>query len=110
MEESYDFGYGLLKEYWGKGIVTEASLLVIEQFKKDNISYITATHDINNPANGTVMRKIGMSYKYTYEEIWQPKNFLVQFRMYQLNLSCNENNTFMKYWNNSKVKKIESQL
>lgn len=29
--ESYDFGYGLKKEFWNKGIVTEASKAVIEQ-------------------------------------------------------------------------------
>ena len=33
--ESYDFGYGLKKEFWNKGIVTEASKAVIEQLKKD---------------------------------------------------------------------------
>lgn len=29
-----------------------------------------------------------MSYQYSYEELWQPKNFPVTFRMYQLNLSA----------------------
>ena len=32
------------------------------------------------------MRKIGMTYRYSYKEQWQPKNILVTFRMYQLNL------------------------
>lgn len=30
MNESYDFGYGLSKELWSKGIATEASKAVIE--------------------------------------------------------------------------------
>ena len=50
--DSYDFRYGLTKEFWHKGIVTEAGRAVIEQLKKDGIPYITATHDVNNPRSG----------------------------------------------------------
>lgn len=54
--------------------------------EKDSIPYITATHDVNNTRSGEVMRKLGMKCQYSYEEQWQPKDFLVTFRMYQLNL------------------------
>lgn len=37
MNESYDFGYGLSKEFWSKGIATEASKAVIEQLRKNDI-------------------------------------------------------------------------
>lgn len=74
IDESYDFGYALRKEFWGKGIATEAGRAVIEQLKKDSIPYITATHDIKNPKSGYVMQKLGMQYKYSYVEQWQPKN------------------------------------
>ena len=47
MEEHHDFGYGLRKEFWHKGIVTEAGKAVIEQVKKDGLPYITATHDLS---------------------------------------------------------------
>lgn len=98
-EEPHDFGYGLRKEFWHQGIVTEASKSVVAQVKKDGIPYITATHDRNNARSGNVMRKIGMKYCYSYEEQWQPKNIPVIFRMYQLNF--NADNTFVckKYWN-----------
>lgn len=66
MDESYDFGYGLSKEFWSKGIVTEASKAVIQQLKTDGIPYITATHDVNNPRSGEVMKKLGMKYQYSY--------------------------------------------
>ena len=59
---------------------------MIDILKQANIPYITATHDVNNPRSGKVMQAVGMEYKYSYEELWQPKNFLVTFRMYQLNL------------------------
>lgn len=97
-EDNHDFGYGLRKEFWHNGIVSEASRAVIEQVKKDGMVYITATHDINNPRSGNVMKSVGMSYKYSYEELWQPKNFLVTFRMYQLNFDGNEERVYKEYW------------
>ena len=84
MEEHHDFGYGLRKEFWHRGIATEAGGAVIAQVRKDGLPYITATHDRNNPRSGNVMRKLGMTYRYSYEELWQPKNFPVIFRIYQI--------------------------
>ena len=99
MDESHDFGYALCQEYWHKGIVTEASQALIEQLKNDDIPYITATHDRNNPRSGGVMRQIGMKYCYSYVEQWQPKNIPVTFRMYQLNLDEHKDRVYQKYWN-----------
>lgn len=56
MEEHHDFGYGLRKEFWHRGIATEAGGAVIAQVRKDGLPYITATHDRNNPRSGNVMR------------------------------------------------------
>lgn len=106
-DDSYDLGYGLRKEFWHKGIITEACKAVAEQLKKDGIPYITATHDVNNPRSGGVMQQIGMKYQYSYEEQVQPKDMLVTFRMYQLNLDGNENRVYRKYWDNSAVHFIE---
>ncbi len=108
--DSYDLGYGLLKEFWHKGIMTEASNLLIEQLGKTGIPYITATHDRNNLRSGGVMRQIGMKYCYSYEEQWQPKDFLVTFRMYQLNLDGSKDRVYKKYWNNSQRHFIEADL
>lgn len=110
MEEHHDFGYGLRKEFWHKGIVTEAGKAVVEQVKKDGLPYITATHDRNNPRSGNVMQKVGMTYQYSYEEQWQPKNYLVTFRMYQLNLDGNGSRVYKEYWNNSDVHFIEENV
>lgn len=99
IEEPHDFGYGLRKEFWHKGLVSEAGKAVIEQVKKDGLPYITATHDRNNPRSGNVMKACGMNYCYTYEEQWQPKDFPVFFRMYQLNFDENGERVYMKYWN-----------
>lgn len=94
--DSNDMGYALRKEFWHKGITSEACVAVIDRLRGVNFPFITATHDIHNPHSGEVMKKIGMSYRYSYEEQWQPKNILVTFRMYQLNLDGTER-TYTKY-------------
>ena len=98
MEEPHDFGYGLRKEFWHQGIVSEAAKAVVEQVKKDGLPYITATHDVNNPRSGNVMKKVGMKYCYSYEELWQPKGFFVTFRMYQLNFDGHDDFVYKKSW------------
>lgn len=110
ISDSYDLGYGLRKEFWHQGIVSEAAQALTEQLKKDGIPYITATHDINNPRSGSVMKRIGMEYKYSYEELWQPKNFLVTFRMYQLNLDGNKDRIYKKYWNTYEKHFVEENV
>ncbi|MDE6921187.1 MAG: GNAT family N-acetyltransferase [Lachnospiraceae bacterium] len=96
-DDSHDFGYAVRKEFWHRGIVTEAGRALIEQLRQDGIPYITATHDRNNPRSGGVMRQLGMRYCYSYEEQWQPKDFPVTFRMYQLNFDGQEDRIYQKY-------------
>ena len=110
MDESHDFGYALRKEFWHRVIAAEAGKALIEQLKKDGVPYITATHDKNNPRSGGVMRRLGMKYCYSYEEQWQPKDFLVTFRMYQLNFDGQEDRVCQKYWNHYKTHYVEDNL
>ena len=81
-----------------QGIVSEAVEAVIQQAKKDNLCYLTATHDIKNIHSGNVMKKVGMHYCYSYKEQWMPKNRPVIFRMYQINLD-GKKRIYQKYWN-----------
>ncbi|WP_275077575.1 GNAT family N-acetyltransferase [Clostridium botulinum] len=90
--------------------MTEASKAVIEQLKKDAIPYITATHDVKNSRSGAVMKKIGMTYQYSYEEQWQPKDILVTFRMYQLNFDEQKDRVYKEYWNKYPVHFIEKYV
>ena len=108
--EGHDFGYALRREFWHRGIAAEAARALVERLRADGIAYITATHDRNNPRSGGVMRRIGMKYCYTYEEQWQPKNFPVLFRMYQLNLDGREDRVYQKYWNLSSHHFIEADI
>lgn len=97
-DDSCDFGYGLRKDFWHKGIVTEACEAVVDRLREAGFIYITATHDVNNPRSGEVMKKVGMTYRYSYKELWQPKDILVTFRMYQLNFDGQEERLYQKYW------------
>ena len=40
MEEAHDLGYGLRKEFWNRGIVTEAAKTVIEQYWMITFLYV----------------------------------------------------------------------
>ena len=105
--ESHDFGYGLRKDFWHKGIITEAGRAVVEELRNSGMPFITATHDIKNPRSGEVMKKLGMIYQYYYEEQWQPKNIPVTFRMYQLNFDGENDRVYKKYWEQYPVHFIE---
>lgn len=106
-DDSHDLGYGLKKEFWKMGIMTEACRALIRKLKTTDLPYITATHDRKNPGSGRVMEKIGMIYQYSYEEQWQPKDILVIFRMYQLNFDGDPDRVYKKYWNKYPVHFIE---
>lgn len=108
-DESHDFGYGMRREFWQKGYMTEAGTAVVELLRKEEIPYITATHDVSNPRSGGVMRRLGMRYRYSYEEQWQPKDIPVIFRMYQLNLDGNDSRIYMGYWERSAVHFVERE-
>ena len=96
---SYDLGYGLCREYWHRGITSEAAACLLTHLRQQKtIPYITATHDVNNPHSGGVMRKIGMRYCYSYREQWQPKDISVVFRMYQCDLDGKEHPVYREYW------------
>lgn len=108
--DSRDLGYGLRSDFWRQGIAAEAGRAVVGQLKRDGVPFITATHDVDNPRSGKVMQQLGMRYQYSYEEQWQPKNLLVVFRLYQLNLDGNPNRVYQKYWEQSAVHFVETIL
>lgn len=78
-DDSHDLGYCVRKEFWHNGFCTESCRAVVDLLRRIGLPHITATHDVNNPRSGRVMQAIGMRYCYSYEELWQPKNFPVTF-------------------------------
>ena len=107
-EDSHDLGYAVLKDKQNRGYASEAVSEVLAYLKESGFDYVTATHDQNNPASGQVMRKCRMKYAYSYEEMWQPKNFAVVFDMYQINFDSSDF-VYMKYWNQSENHWIEKK-
>lgn len=97
-DDSHDLGYGLLPPWQNQGVITEAAAAVIKEMASHHWQYVTATHDIKNPASGRVMEKLGLSYRYSYNEQWQPKNKRVTFRLYQKNFH-QQDWTYQGYWN-----------
>ena len=89
---------GLRRDFWHRGIVTEAARAVVERVRADGMPYLTATHDVNNPRSGAVMKRLGMRYAYSYVEQWQPKNIRVTFRLYQLNMDGEQDRVYRAYW------------
>lgn len=63
ISRSCDIGYTLSKDYWNKGIATEATKEII-RFLINDIGFvkISAYHDIDNPASGRVLQKCGMKF------------------------------------------------
>ena len=58
---SAEVGYSLSREYWNRGIMSEAlSAVLNEGFMDLNLHRIEAQHEVDNPASGRVMEKCGM--------------------------------------------------
>lgn len=71
--------------------------------------FVTAIHDRENPA-ARVMQKLGMAYRYSYREQWQPKNIPVVFRLYQLNLDGDNTRVYRAYWDKFPEHFVEAEL
>ncbi len=59
-------GYCIGRKYWHKGVTTEAFNRVIKfLFEEVGLNRIEATHDVNNPHSGGVIKKCGLKYEGT---------------------------------------------
>ena len=64
-----ELGYWIGVPYWGRGYATEAAREVLRYgFEDLRLHRVYAAHFGNNPASGTVLTKIGMSYEGTRRE------------------------------------------
>lgn len=59
--ESICIGYGIKKQYWNKGITTEATKALINYFFNIGFNRIFSYHNPLNPASSRVMLKSGMT-------------------------------------------------
>lgn len=64
-----DVGYCIGRNFWGKGIATEALCAVIDfLFDRVGFNRVGAWHEEGNDASGRVMQKAGMSFEGTARE------------------------------------------
>ncbi|MDM5227329.1 GNAT family protein [Cytobacillus sp. NJ13] len=62
--DSAEIGYVLSKEYWGKGLITEAARAIISfGFDSMNLVRIQARCFLENKGSERVMEKLGMSFE-----------------------------------------------
>ena len=67
-----ELGYVLSKDYWGKGLMTEASKRVIEFIFSDlGVDYITVCHFVENDRSRRVIEKLG--FKYVCEDVFKTR-------------------------------------
>lgn len=75
VNENCEIGYCIGRDYWGKGIVTEAAAALIRfALKEVGFARVTGRHDVNNPASGRVMEKCNMTYEGTLRKIIKNSN------------------------------------
>jgi [ribosomal protein S5]-alanine N-acetyltransferase len=66
---SAEIGYAMARAYWGQGLMTEAAREIVRfGFEVMSLNRIEACHDVDNPASGRVMEKVGMSREGTRRE------------------------------------------
>ena len=56
---SLELGYWIARPYWGLGFATEAARAVLGIARAMNLPRLTASHMVDNPASGKVLRKLG---------------------------------------------------
>jgi RimJ/RimL family protein N-acetyltransferase len=54
-----ELGYWIARPFWGLGFATEATRAVMRIARATGLTRVTASHFIDNPASGRVMRKSG---------------------------------------------------
>ena len=80
-----EVGYSLSREYWNRGIMTEALKAVIDYgFGRLNLNRIEAQHETTNPASGAVMRKCGMQREGTLRQRLYNKGRYVDVDLYAI--------------------------
>jgi ribosomal-protein-alanine N-acetyltransferase len=82
---SAEVGYSLSRDFWNRGIMTEALKAVIRHgFGSMNLNRIEAQHETTNPASGAVMRKCGMQREGTLRQRLYNKGRYVDVELYAI--------------------------
>ncbi len=58
-DDATEMGYWIARSHWGRGYASEAGRAVVEIAKTVGHKKLVASHFIDNPASGAVLRKLG---------------------------------------------------
>lgn len=84
-DRKIEVGYCIGKNYWNKGLTTEALNAMINfLFKEYNIHRIQAKHALKNPASGRVMEKCGMKKEGILREYFYIKGEYQDLAIYSI--------------------------
>ena len=84
-DSSCEIGYVLGKDYWGRGMMTEALKAVLDFcFTQAGFQKVRARYASLNPASGRVMEKAGMSYLKTIANGVERKDYVADLIYYQM--------------------------
>ena len=82
---SGEVGYSLSRDYWNRGIMTEALREVLRfGFEDLALNRIEAQHETDNPASGKVMEHAGMRYEGTLRQRIKNKGRYVDVALYAI--------------------------
>ncbi len=83
--KSAEVGYSLSREYWNRGIMTEALRRVVAfGFEELRLNRIEAQHEVDNPASGRVMAHAGMQYEGRLRQRIKNKGRFVDVALYAI--------------------------
>lgn len=82
---SAEVGYSLSREYWNRGMMTEALRCILEfGFEKLGLNRIEAQHECDNPASGKVMLNVGMKHEGTLRQRLYNKGRFSDIQLYAI--------------------------
>jgi ribosomal-protein-alanine N-acetyltransferase len=80
-----ELGFALSNSYWNKGIITEATNVIINYcFKELNVNRIEGRCNYDNTGSSRVMEKLGMVYEGILREQLKIKGQFVDQKMYSV--------------------------
>ncbi len=83
--DAVEMGYCMGKEYWNRGIMTEALGAVIDFFFREvEVNRIAASHHVDNKASGRVMQKCGLKHEGTLRQAGKTWREICDIELYAI--------------------------
>jgi [ribosomal protein S5]-alanine N-acetyltransferase len=79
-----EFNAGMIYEYRGKGYLKEAANALLHMAKENGFTKISAIHDKENVKSGEIIKDLGLSYRYSFDERKPHLKKTVTFQYYEI--------------------------